>query len=196
MDRRKRSLMFIQRSKRYFVTLLILTVFLALSLVGCASNNSTGSNNAEDEMKQQLTEMPNFESTDLNGNAITGDVFSNKKFTVVNFWGTYCSPCISEMKELAEWSKGMEPDVQLIGVVCDVDSQGSSSFDTAVEICNSKGVKFTNVLANDSLAPAIQTLVGIPTTYIVDSNRQVVAGPIVGAQVDAYKQALQDCLAK
>lgn len=188
--------MFIQRSKRYFVTLLILTVFFALSLVGCASNNSTGSNNAEDEVKQQLTEMPNFESTDLNGNVITGDVFSNKKFTVVNFWGTYCSPCISEMQDLAEWSKEMEPDVQLIGVVCDVDSQGSSSFDTAVEICNSKGVKFTNVLANDSLAPAIRTLVGIPTTYIVDSNRQVVAGPIVGAQVDAYKQALQDCLAK
>ena len=63
-----------------------------------------------------------FSSADLDKNKITDEIFSAADVTVVNVWGTFCPPCIREMPELAEWQKSMPKNVQIIGIVCDVNS--------------------------------------------------------------------------
>ena len=44
-----------------------------------------------------------FSSTDLNNHEITDEIFSAVDVTVVNVWATYCSPCIREMPDLADY---------------------------------------------------------------------------------------------
>ncbi len=181
------------------LAVVFIAIALAFGFVGCANSGSesgTSSTKEGSDVKSQLTEFPNFSSTDLDGNQVTGDIFSQKKYTVVNFWGTYCSPCIGEMAELGSWANEMDDDAQLIGVVIDATGTDAQEYETARSICSAKGVTFTNVCANSTFSSALSSLVAVPTTVIVDSNRQVVAGPIVGAQVDAYKSALEDLLAK
>ena len=53
--------------------------------------------------------MPEFSTTDMDGNKVTNDTFADYDLTVVNFWATYCNPCIDELPELAEWKKEL-PD--------------------------------------------------------------------------------------
>lgn len=58
--------------------------------------------------------MPAFEVTDLEGNPVgeSNSIFENTDITVVNCWGTFCTPCIDEMPELEEWTKEMPDNVQ------------------------------------------------------------------------------------
>lgn len=43
-----------------------------------------------------------FEGTDLKGNPVSQEIFSQSKLTMVNVWATYCNPCPNEMPGLGE----------------------------------------------------------------------------------------------
>lgn len=136
-----------------------------------------------------------FETSDLDGNTITKEFFSRKRLTVVNVWGTFCGPCIKEMPELAEWSKSMDSDVQLLGIVCDVTSENDiDGVQEAKDILTSAGADFTNILASESVSDFIAGIQYVPTTFLVDSYGNVVSEMIVGADVEKYKTAVDSWL--
>lgn len=72
-------------------------------------NNTENSDSSSEE--QEISEngfpvnMPQFMTTDMDGKKVTNDIFADYDMTVVNFWATYCNPCIDELPELAEWKK-------------------------------------------------------------------------------------------
>lgn len=129
--------------------------------------------------------FPAFETTDLTGNPVTEAIFSGKDLTVVNVWGTYCNPCIEEMPDLAAWSDSMPENVQLIGIVCDLASlEDTDTLETALAICEATGASvYPSLIANQSLLPILQNVVGVPTTFFVDGSGKLVGDPIVGANV-------------
>ena len=43
-----------------------------------------------------------FEGTDLEGNTVSQEVFTQSRLTMVNVWATYCNPCLREMPGLGE----------------------------------------------------------------------------------------------
>lgn len=95
---------------------------------------------------QELDKMPSFTAKDLNGNTVTDSIFQEKDLTVVNIWGTFCGPCIEEMPELAGWSKSMPSNVQIIGLVCDIEGEEDQTRkDKAVEIMEKAEAGFTRV---------------------------------------------------
>ena len=63
--------------------------------VSSESNNQASSDEAE---KYYLT----FEASTIDGEAWNSDKFTNSKLTMINVWGTYCNPCLSEMPDLGE----------------------------------------------------------------------------------------------
>ena len=69
-----------------------------------------------------------FSTTDLEGNTVTNDIFSQADLTVVNFWGTFCNPCINEMPELAKWNEEMPDNVQMLGTIVDVETVDSDEY--------------------------------------------------------------------
>lgn len=138
-----------------------------------------------------------FSSADLDKNKITDEIFSAADVTVVNVWGTFCPPCIREMPELAEWQKSMPKNVQIIGIVCDVNStDDAKGISKAKAILKKSGATFPNVIANQSLAQFLNGIQFVPTTFLVDKNGNIVGDMIVGAQVAKYKKAVEDYLAK
>lgn len=138
--------------------------------------------------------MPGFSTEDLEGNTVTDDIFSQADVTVVNFWGTYCGPCINEMPDLAEWSEAMPENVQIVGVIVDVDSAESDEYASAQQIAEQTGVKYTNLMAAEGLYDIISELVGVPTTFLVDKDGNIVGDAIVGTDIEGYKQAVEDYL--
>ena len=86
---------------------ILLITALCVSLVACGSKNKE-----KRQVNSIVTTMGNnasfpsavnvFSTTDLEGNTVTNDIFSQADLTVVNFWGTFCNPCINEMPELAK----------------------------------------------------------------------------------------------
>ncbi len=143
--------------------------------------------------KESGDKMPSFTAKDLEGNTVTDSIFKEKDLTVVNIWGTFCGPCIGEMPELAEWSKSMPSNVQLIGLVCDIEGENDQEHkDKAAEIMEKAGADFTNIIPGSEFAGLLGGVTGVPTTIFVDKEGNITGKPVVGANVAAYKKFVED----
>lgn len=140
--------------------------------------------------------FPAFETVDLAGNTVTNEIFSTKDLTVVNIWGTFCTPCINEMPQLGEWSKSMPENMQLVGIVSDLNSaDDAETLELAQELCEATGADaYTSLVANDDFTELLNGVVGVPTTFFVDRNGALVGTPIVGADVEGFKATAEELL--
>ena len=139
--------------------------------------------------------IPKFSTTDLDGTPVTNELFASKDVTIVNVWGTFCTPCINEMPKLADWSKKLPENVQLIGLICDINGKDDAEgIKEAKDILKGADANFTNIIANGDWSKFMEAVMFIPTTFLVDKNGNVVSEPITGARVDDYKKALDNYL--
>ena len=180
------------------IILLFTICFLTSCKFNLKSDNSivdqiTQENNDSNQTTLSI-KFPDFSSVALNDNVVTQDIFANKDITILNIWGTYCSPCINEMPELATWNKELPDNVQLIGLVIDVDSETKLNKDTALEIVNTTAADYTHILYNNSLNSFLVNVMAIPTTLFIDKEANILGEPIVGAYVRAYKDRLDKLL--
>ena len=187
------------------ISIFCLTGMLAFGLWACSSSkdgSSEGSSSSDSSgtTKQETSEngvtvnMPEFSTTDMDGNKVTNDIFADYDLTVVNFWATYCNPCIDELPELAEWKKELPDNVNLIGLLVDVDEKGSEQYKLAERIISQTGADYQHLIATEEFDDMISNLVGVPTTFFVDSTGKIIGEPFAGADVDAYKQTVEDYL--
>ena len=164
---------------------ILLITALCVSLVACGSKNKE-----KRQVNSIVTTMGNnasfpsavnvFSTTDLEGNTVTNDILSQADLTVVNFWGTFCNPCINEMPELA--------------TIVDVETVDSDEYALAQQIVEKTGVTYENVIAPGAFDQFINKLAGVPTTVFIDKNGKVVGEAVVGAKVEEYKQHVEDYL--
>lgn len=179
---------------------LCLAGMLCLGLWACSSSEDSSSGDSSGTTKQETSEngfpvnMPEFSTTDMDGNKVTNDIFADYDLTVVNFWATYCNPCIDELPELAEWKKELPDNVNLIGLLVDVDEKGSDQYKLAEKIIKETGADYQHLIATEEFDDMISNLVGVPTTFFVDSTGKIIGEPFAGADVDAYKQTVEDYL--
>ena len=182
------------------ISALCLAGILCLGLWACSSSEDSSSSDSSGTTKQETSEngfpvnMPEFSTTDMDGNKVTNDTFADYDLTVVNFWATYCNPCIDELPELTEWKKELPDNVNLIGFLVDVDEKGSDQYKLAEKIIKETGADYQHLIATEEFDDMISNLVGVPTTFFVDSTGKIIGEPFAGADVDAYKQTVEDYL--
>ena len=137
-----------------------------------------------------------FTVKDLDGNDVASSaLFAAKDLTVVNFWGTFCGPCIGEMPELGEWARTMPENVQLIGVLVDIEDENDiATIEDATSILKDANAAFVNLIPSDGLADVVAGISAVPTTIFVDKDGNIVGEPIVGADVEGYKAFVEEYL--
>lgn len=163
---------------------------------GSKTEKNTGNSSEEQEIGENgfPVNIPQFTTKDMDGNKVTNDIFAEYDLTVVNFWAAYCNPCIDELPELAEWKKELPDNVNLIGLLVDVDEKGSEQYKLAEKIISQTGADYQHLIATEEFDDIISNLVGVPTTFFVDSTGKIIGEPFAGADVSAYKQTVEDYL--
>ena len=74
--------------------------------------------------KNQLEDLsgqrrPDFKLRDMNGTTVSSSEFDGK-IILVNFWATWCKPCIDEMPMLARLKKNYDSrGLQIVGIALD-----------------------------------------------------------------------------
>ena len=179
--------------------LLMAAVIAAMCFAFAACGEGSGDVEEDDyhylvEDIEPGTDIGSFESTDLDGNAVTDAVFADKDVTVLNVWATYCGPCKEEMPELGEWAAELPDNAQIIGVLTDVPEGDTDMIKTARAICADTGVSYTNIVLSDSVDKMLADVEAVPTTFILDSEGKTICPPIIGADVDYYKEVVSDYL--
>lgn len=123
-----------------------------------------------------------FTSTTVNGEKVDESIFTRKDLTMVNIWGTFCSPCIEEMPDLGKIaSEYADRSFQVVGIVSDVADGGDTS--DAEDIISETGADYTHILVSQSLYDNyLYNVQAVPTTVFVDRNGRQVGEVYVGSQ--------------
>ena len=173
---------------RTFGAALLLLLMLCLA-VGCSAEDKPGAKAAP------ATKFPAFQTVDLQGNAVSQDIFKSKKVTVINIWGTFCPPCVEEMPELGKWAKEMPENAQIIGIVCDAENEKDEKIAAdAVKILTKADASFLNLMPSKEIFGYLEEVTAVPTTIFVDAEGNILGSPVVGANVPAYKKRLEEYL--
>lgn len=121
-----------------------------------------------------------FETLTLDGETVTQEIFTEADLTMVNIWGTFCSPCINEMPDLGELAKEYEEKgLQMIGIVSDViDAED----ETAHLIVEKTEADYTHLILSESLYHTLYQVQSVPTTVFIDSTGKQIGYTYPGAR--------------
>jgi thiol-disulfide isomerase/thioredoxin len=130
-------------------------------------------------------EPVDFSLSDLNGKTQSLSDFRGK-WVVVNFWATWCPPCLEEIPDLVQFHDARkDKDAVVLGINFeDATPEQLRAFVDDYLISYP-------ILLNPDLddpAPAM-TVGGLPTTYIISPEGEVVArqiGPITAKAIEDY----------
>ena len=84
------------------------------------------------------------------------------KWVLVNFWATWCPPCLEEMPDLVALYEERK-DVMVLGIAMDYQNPK-----TVLEFADSMFVTYPIVLGDKNIAAKIGKVPGLPTTYLFD----------------------------
>jgi thiol-disulfide isomerase/thioredoxin len=91
------------------------------------------------------------------------------KYVVLNFWATWCVPCIQEIPEIAEFRKS-HPEVIVLGVAVDAEDNVAK----AKQFAAKTGHAYPLVIADDGVEKQLGRQRALPTTRIYDPAGKVV----------------------
>ena len=111
----------------------------------------------------------NFKLKDLNGKDVSLSDFKGKKI-LLNFWASWCGPCISEMPDIEKlYNETKGSDLVILTVNLGEDKSTVKSF------TDINKYSFTVLLDLDEIVGRQYSIANIPTTFFIDKEGNVVS---------------------
>jgi thiol-disulfide isomerase/thioredoxin len=134
--------------------------------------------------KEPYVRAPAFHLTDMNGQAVNLADLAGKVI-MLDFWATWCGPCVSEIPDFINMQNEYGPDgFVIIGV-----SSDAGGWNDVVPFVNANGVNYTQTLETSRIATDYGPIEFIPTTYII--NREgMIEERLVGSRPRAAFDAI------
>lgn len=108
---------------------------------------------------------PDYALPDVKGSTVNSGNFKGK-VVLVNFWATWCEPCIVEIPWFIEFQKKYGPQgLEIVGI--SLDETGLKDVKPFVEKHN---MTYTVLLGNDDIAGQFGGVRGLPTSFIIDRD--------------------------
>jgi len=114
---------------------------------------------------------PYFHLQDLNNDWKHYEDVKGEKLTVIDFWATYCQPCIRSIPELNNMAEEFKDQgVRFIGISID----GPRNQSKIQPFVNSMGIGYTILKDINSEVMTDMNVTSVPTLLIIDSEGEVV----------------------
>jgi thiol-disulfide isomerase/thioredoxin len=151
--------------KSWWIKVLVCLSAVILSSCGDATSGSP-------EKLKLGGRIPNFSLKSLDGSTVTDRSFEGS-VVVLNFWATWCAPCMKEIPDLKKVAA--DSKVKVLGIALDEDEA------TAVRpFVERNGINYPVAFGNQELFQRFNGL-GIPYTLVLDRSQRIVniyRGPV------------------
>ena len=169
------------------ISRLLLLLLLLPMLVGCGGNPDDGN----------PTTGFDFNLPDLNGD-MHGLKDYRGEVVVLNFWATWCPPCLEEMPKLNDLhSRYKDSGVHVIGIALDKDS-----LDLVRPFVKSNNISYTiltgdqEILAILSAGSSGEEFKGVPTTLIIDRKGRIRERFHGSFELEQFEERLRSLIAE
>lgn len=127
-----------------------------------------GSPAASVETAAAYRTAPNFARVDLERKQVTLADYRGR-VVLLNFWATWCAPCLAEVPRFSEWQRryGGPGALQVIGI--SMDDQ-----EPPVRAAYRKyALKYPVVMGDESLGELYGGVLGLPITFLIDRQGRI-----------------------
>ena len=164
--------------RHVFVALVLALIIFAIILSGCYGGSRP---------PRIGTAAPDFIVQDADRKVEIRDF--RGKIVLLNFWATWCAPCVEEMPSLVQLQQRMkDKGVTVVAVSVDVDNEAYHNF------LKDHRIDLLTVRDPDQKANNLYGTFKFPETYIIDRNG-IVRRKFIGA-VDWSQPEIVDFLSK
>jgi thiol-disulfide isomerase/thioredoxin len=112
------------------------------------------------------------------------------KVVLLNFWATWCGPCLAEVPRFAEWQRkhGGSRGLQVLGVSMDDDAG-------PVRAAYRKyGLNYPVVMGDEKLGELYGGILGLPVTFLIDGNGRIRFRHEGAADLDVLDREIRELL--
>lgn len=142
---------------------IVTAILIAGLLIGCSKP-------AEDPT------AVNFNLPDVNNMEVKLSDFRGK-WVIVNFWATWCGPCLQELPELIRFHQEYShSNAMVVGINFEEIDK-----DSLAEFIEDKGINYPIVRAGAEPILPFEPLKGLPTTFLIDPEGHLIKrhiGPV------------------
>ena len=138
------------------------------------SGETTEDENQSQEETAEYADAPDFTVWDQEGTQISLKEILEGKPAVINFWTSKCPPCREEMPDFEELYQELKDQVQFImvdGIGCMGETEESGR-----AYVEEQGFSFPVYYDKEMDAVITYGIQAFPTTYILNSNGELVTG--------------------
>jgi cytochrome c biogenesis protein CcmG/thiol:disulfide interchange protein DsbE len=144
-------------------------ILLAAAILAAAPSSLPAQSTQKKTTQPATRSAPDFTRPSLDGKTIRLSDHRGK-LVLLNFWATWCGPCIAEIPRFSAWQTKYGPQgLQIIGVSMDDDPAPVQKF------MRKQQLTYPIVMGDEHLGELYGGVLGLPISYLISPEGKIIA---------------------
>ena len=179
----------LQARNRTVAAILAAALIITIAAVAYFRPAATSVRSQEGNLLESPAPIAPFAVTTLDGARIQSTAWAGK-IVVINFWATWCAPCVREMPALAALQERLAADVVVVGLLQDtVTNEQARTFVSGLRI------PYPIARSSSEIERVFPPVERLPMTFLLDRWSRLVAMYLGELDMDELERDIRKVLA-